>query len=115
LNLGQNGVFYYSRQQLNRFKGSQQTLATQKNLSGLHVKNIALEPDDIVVLCSNGVFAAQNKQREQFGIQSLEQLVEQQPTQSAHTLIQSLQLALETFTVGAYMQTERSIIVIKRC
>jgi serine phosphatase RsbU (regulator of sigma subunit) len=115
LNLGQNGVFYYSRQQLNRFKGSQQTLATQKRLSGLHVKNIALEPDDIVVLCSNGVFAAQNKQRKQFGIQSLEQLVEQQPTQSAHALIQSLQLALETFTAGAYMQTERSIIVIKRC
>jgi len=115
LNLGQNGVFYYSRQQFNQHKGYQQTLATQKHLSGLHAENIALEPDDIVVLCSNGVFGAQNEQREQFGIQSIEQLVEQQPTQSAHALIQSLQTELETFTAGAYMQTERSIIVIKRC
>ena len=115
LNLGQNGVFYYSRQQFNQYEGYQQTLAAQKHLSGLHTENIALEADDIVVLCSNGVFGAQNEQREQFGIQAIEQIVEQQPTQSAHALIQSLQAKLETFTAGAYMQTERSIIVIKRC
>ncbi|MCK5355337.1 MAG: SpoIIE family protein phosphatase, partial [Methyloprofundus sp.] len=114
LNLGQNGVFYYSRQ-LRQYKGYQQALAVQKHLSGLQVENIALAAGDIIVLCSDGVLGAQSEQREQFGMHRIEQVVQQQSTQSAHTLIESLQAELEAFTAGAYRQTERSIIVIKRC
>ena len=115
LNLGQNGVFHYSRKHLNQYKGLPQALASQKNLSGLQVNNIALEADDIILLCSDGVLGAQNEQREQFGIQSIELIVQQQSKQSAHALMESLQVELQTFTEKAYMQTERSIIVIKKC
>ena len=115
LNLGQNGVFHYSRQQLRQYKGYQQALAAQKNLPELQVKNIVLEAGDIIMLCSDGVLGAQSEQREQFGMHRIEQIVEQQSAQSAHVLIESLQTELEVFTAGAYMQTERSIIVIKRC
>jgi len=112
LNLGQNGIFHYSSQKLRLYKGHQQALATQKNLSELQVKNIALETDDFIVLCSDGVLGAQNEQREQFAMQSIEQVIQQQPTQSAHDLVQALQAKLETYTA---MQTEQSIIVVKRC
>ena len=115
LNLGQNAVLHYSGQQLNQYKGCQQALASQKNLPGLQVKNITLAADDIILLCSDGVLGAQNEQREQFGIETIEQIVKQQSAQSAHALIESLKSELQTFTEKAYMQTERSIIVIKRC
>ncbi|NOQ65070.1 MAG: SpoIIE family protein phosphatase [Methyloprofundus sp.] len=115
LNLGQNGVLHYSRQQFRQYKGYQQALAAQKSLSGLQVNNIALQREDIIILCSDGVLGAQNEQREQFGIQSLERLVQQQYEQSADVLIECLQDELEAFTADAYLQTERSIIVIKKC
>ncbi|NOR79417.1 MAG: SpoIIE family protein phosphatase [Methyloprofundus sp.] len=115
LNLGQNGVFHYSRQQFKQYKGNPQALAAQKALLGLQVKNIALEANDIIVLCSDGVLGAQNEQREQFGVQLIEEIVQQQSGQTASTLIQSLQSELDAFTEKAYMQTERSIIVVKKC
>ena len=115
LNLGQNSVFHCSQQHLSQYKGNQQALAAQKNLSGLQVKNIALEAGDFIVLCSDGVLGAQNEQREQFGLHRIEQLVQQQSEQSADAVVKSLQVELESFTEKAYMQTERSVVVIKVC
>ncbi|TXL01481.1 hypothetical protein BMR02_03495, partial [Methylococcaceae bacterium HT1] len=115
LNLGQNAVFHFSKQELSQYKGYQQALAAQKNLSGLQVKDIVLQAKDIIVICSDGVLGAQNEQREQFGVKTIERIVENNSTQSAYAVIQTLQAELEAFTAGAYMQTERSIIVIKRC
>ncbi|TXL08843.1 hypothetical protein BMR07_01575 [Methylococcaceae bacterium CS1] len=100
---------------LSQYKGYQQALAAQKNLSGLQVKDIVLQAKDIIVICSDGVLGAQNEQREQFGVKTIERIVENNSTQSAYAVIQTLQAELEAFTAGAYMQTERSIIVIKRC
>jgi len=114
LNLGQNGILHFSKQQQTQYR-EQQALATQKNLSGLCVEQFTLAVDDIVVLYSDGVLGAQNEQREQFGDQSITQIVQQHSTQSAAELMQCLQAELDVFTAGAYMQTERSMIVIKRC
>ncbi|WP_428356698.1 SpoIIE family protein phosphatase [Methyloprofundus sp.] len=114
LNLGQNTVFHYSAEKLSQYAGYQQALAVQKNLSGLHAQSIGLEPGDIIVICSDGVTGAQNEQREQFAKQSIERIVKQCSKQSTELIIQSLQSELQTFTAADYMQTERSIIMIKR-
>lgn len=115
LNLGQNGVFHYSEQNFHQYNGYQQALAMQTNLSGLRVKNIAISVGDMIVICSDGVLVAQNQQRELFGANSIERIIQQNPQQSAQDLIQSLQIELQHFTEKAYLQTERSIIVLKRC
>ncbi|TXL16509.1 hypothetical protein BMR06_15700, partial [Methylococcaceae bacterium HT5] len=47
---------------LSQYKGYQQALAAQKNLSGLQVKDIVLQAKDIIVICSDGVLGAQNEQ-----------------------------------------------------
>jgi two-component system sensor histidine kinase/response regulator len=114
LNLGQNTVFHYSADKLSLYSGYQQALAVQTNLSGLHTQNIALVQGDVIVLCSDGVTGAQNEQREQFTSLSIERIVKQCSEQSAELIIQSLQSELQTFTAENYMQTERSIIVLKR-
>ena len=114
LNLGQNTVFHYSADKLSLYSGYQQALAVQTNLSGLHAQSIDLAQGDIIVLCSDGVTGAQNEQREQFASLSIERIVKQCSERSAELIIQSLQSELQTFTAEDYMNTERSIIVIKR-
>lgn len=66
------------------------------------------------MLCSDGVTGTQNEQREQFGKESIERIVKQYAQQPAEQILQSLQSELQSFTAQDYMQTERSIIVIKR-
>lgn len=114
LNLGQNGVLHFSTAGAYQYKGYSQALATQKHLPGLQTTNFTLQTGAFFVLCSDGVLGAQNKQREQFSIQSIEQLIKRHPEQSAHNLIRSIQAEITDFTESAYLQTERSVIVIKR-
>ena len=117
ISLGQSAVYHYSWQQqlFSQYTGHQQALAMQKNLVGTVVEQFTIAVGDVVVLVSDGVLGALSEQREQFGIKSLEQVVERQFQKPAEDILQSLQAALNAHTAESYLQTEQSIIVIKRC
>ncbi|GFO71187.1 hypothetical protein BJAS_P0455 [Bathymodiolus japonicus methanotrophic gill symbiont] len=76
-------------------------------------KSIALAQGGIIILCSDGVTGAQNDQREQFSKDSIERIIQHNSQQSAEVIMQRLQSELQAFTADNYLNTERSIIVIK--
>ena len=117
LSMGQNAVFHYSktRQLFRQLPGNQYALSVHKNVKDLRFYDFSLAEGDLIVVVSDGVIGALNAQREQFGIQSVEDIVKQFAQQSAGEIAQNLNTKLIAFTGQTYMKTERSFIIIKRC
>ena len=71
-------------------------------------------PDDVLIICSEGVAAALNKNRNAFGVAHIDNIIQQQRADNAGEILDACKQAFLSFTQDAYVQTECTLIVIKR-
>jgi two-component system sensor histidine kinase/response regulator len=117
LNMGQNVVLHFSAKQnrLQKQPGNAYPLSARHHLTDLFVQDIKLEQQDIIVIVSDGVVGALNKQREQFGIAPIEKVVRENRLEHAEAIVDEIKHGLSAFVKDAYIQTDYTVIVIKRC
>ncbi len=74
-------------------------------------KSVAIHPDDLLVLYTDGVTETMNSQKEQFGEERLANLVQQQADQPARELVQALRNELTQFTDDRPLSDDLTIVV----
>ena len=116
LSLGQNTVFHFSTEQnkVNRYTDNAIALSIQKELPALNEQAFEMLSGDVVVVASEGITAALNQNREAFGVKHIESLVKEQGENKASAILDAIKQAFLTFTRDAYIQTNCTIIIIKR-
>ena len=90
-------------------------LSAQKKLPELVSRIVEPADGDIIIVVSDGVTGALNQQREKFGAVQIETQVQKYQHASAEEILHAIRQELFSYTRDAYIQTEFSIIVIKRC
>jgi serine phosphatase RsbU (regulator of sigma subunit) len=73
-----------------------------------------LEPGDLFVVASDGIFEAKNPAEEEFGEERVCQVIREERESTAGDVLQALRQATERFVEGAPADDDRTIIVIKR-
>ena len=86
----------------------------QKELPGVTEQGLDLSPGDVLAISSEGVTSALNENREAFGVANIESIIQQQSTENAEDILGVCKQTFLKFTKDAYVQTEGTIIVIKR-
>jgi len=75
---------------------------------------IKLEPGDLYIVLSDGLFEATNPEGEEQGTERICQVIYQSRQESAETIQQKLRQATDEFTQRAPFNDDRTIIIIKR-
>jgi serine phosphatase RsbU (regulator of sigma subunit) len=116
VSLGRNTVFYYSTMQnaVHKNEGNSKALSMQKELPGVTEQVFDLLPGDVLAISSEGVTSALNNKREAFGVANIENILQQQSTENAEDILGACKQTFLDFTKDAYVQTEGTIIIIKR-
>ena len=116
LSLGQNTLLHLlsENNSIQTYTGNLRLLSKQKELPVLKVRDIEFASEDVVVIVSEGVTTALNKKREIFSVARLELVVRENCQKSAANILEAIKGEFQTFTVASYVQTECTIIVIKR-
>lgn len=117
LNLDHNEVFHFmsAKNLLQKVPDAAHSLSLQNELPELVSRIVELADGDVIVVVSDGVTAALNQQREKFGVEPIERQVQKNKHAGAGESLQAIRQDLLTFNRDAYIRTECSIIVIKRC
>ncbi len=75
---------------------------------------LAMDPGDILVLCTDGFFEPTNNAGEQFGTQRLEELLRANRHRPAAELLATVEAAVEKFTDGKPRPDDMTALAIKR-
>lgn len=73
-----------------------------------------LEPNDMIVLVTDGFYEWENPSEEQFGLQRLESVILQSKDCGAEEVIARLRLAVEDFCKGTEQKDDLTAVVLKR-
>jgi len=116
LSLGQNSIFHLStdKNKVFRYADSAMALSVQKELPVVSEQAIEMLPEDVIVVTSEGITAALSQKREVFGVKQIENLLKKHGENKTRTILDSIKQAFLTFTQNAYIETDCTIIVIKR-
>jgi sigma-B regulation protein RsbU (phosphoserine phosphatase) len=76
-------------------------------------KQIQLEPEDLLVLYTDGVTEAHNSAEEEFGTDRLLNIVTSNRGQSATELVASLRRGIQDFTNAALLEDDTTIVALK--
>jgi sigma-B regulation protein RsbU (phosphoserine phosphatase) len=74
----------------------------------------ALDPGDILVLLTDGVFEWRNQAGTQFGIERLSQSIGAAAHQSAKQIVDAIDRGVRDFAAGAPQTDDFTVVVIKR-
>jgi serine phosphatase RsbU (regulator of sigma subunit) len=77
-------------------------------------RELMLEPDDLLVLYTDGITEAENGQGEAFGTERLQQIVVEQRALRSGDVIEQLLLALREFSGSHPIEDDVSLLVVKR-
>lgn len=76
--------------------------------------SIDLEPDDLILLYTDGVTEYQNNSNEMYGLERLVEFVERNGTQTTAELVSNLYLELDRYGNGAEQYDDVTVVAIKR-
>ncbi len=79
----------------------------------VRVEQVTLNSGDTMVLYTDGVTEAENRDGQQLGIDRLAQVIRENPGQSAEQLIQTILRAVNAFTDGSPLVDDASLVVCK--
>jgi phosphoserine phosphatase RsbU/P len=115
VNAGHNPPLLYTSKtdQLTRLTRTGMALGVEI-MTGYEQHSIQLEAGDFIVLYTDGVTEATDKNYKEFGIQMLENHIHAQCTDTAKEIIGALDRAIKQFTQGAPVTDDVSLMVIKR-
>ncbi|HEU4324793.1 MAG TPA: GAF domain-containing protein [Roseiflexaceae bacterium] len=74
---------------------------------------VALQPGDTILFCTDGIVEAHNPQRELFGFERLEQLLREQGDLPPDQLIDALLRAVEAFSGSAAQHDDMTLLVLR--
>jgi sulfur transfer complex TusBCD TusB component (DsrH family) len=116
LSLGQYSIIHFLSfsQSTQVHAGNLIFLATQKQFPVLHQYEIEIASEDIILIASEGVTMALNKKREAYSLTRVEELIRENCQQTAAKILEIIKADFLNFTEGSYIQTDCSIIIIKR-
>ena len=80
----------------------------------LTLESIDLSPADILILYSDGITEAMNSQNEEFGIERLISILDQQHLSPASQIIDAIQVQLTAFLGDLSPQDDQTLVVLKR-
>jgi sigma-B regulation protein RsbU (phosphoserine phosphatase) len=75
---------------------------------------VLVEPNDFVVIYTDGVTEAMNEQNEQFGEERLQTLLLAQRDQTPHDMLQSLRDSLVAFVGNRNQSDDITVVIAKR-
>jgi sigma-B regulation protein RsbU (phosphoserine phosphatase) len=87
-------------------------LGIYRNKSYKH-SNIRIEPGDILLLFTDGVTNAQNREKKFFGTEKLESILERMPDCSAETLIDDLTHTLKAYETSGIQADDITLMAVK--
>jgi sigma-B regulation protein RsbU (phosphoserine phosphatase) len=76
-------------------------------------ESVSLAPGDILLLYTDGITEARNRQAEQFGSERLAALVRENPGLSARELVQALRQQLHSFADGQPLSDDTTVVACK--
>ncbi|GEM_PF-922253 len=76
-------------------------------------KTLRIHTNDVIVLCTDGVFEALNEANEEFGAQRLETVIQNHYTESAQSIVTSITDAVNEFVGNAEQHDDLTVMVIK--
>jgi len=79
-----------------------------------HATEAQLEPGDMMVLITDGLYEWENRNEEQFGIERLENAIRQARDRGAEEVIAKLRASVEKFCGGTEQKDDLTAVVIKR-
>lgn len=77
-------------------------------------RDIQLQPGDMFIVISDGIYESENAQGKQFGIEGVMNIVRQHRNESPMAIIELIQSAVYTYTRGRLADDDRTGIIIKR-
>lgn len=88
----------------------------EDNLPHLHIKELHLEPNDFVILYSDGIVEAKNMTGENYGLVRLTQFLEEQLTLKSEPqeIFEAIVLHVNQFMEGHAQEDDMTVMVIKR-
>ena len=89
---------------------------TGRAVSGRRVSDLfwrALTPGDTLVLYTDGVNEAKNRQDEMFDLERLQEVVARHATASVEELKAAILGAVEEFTRGTYLDDDLTLLIIR--
>ena len=81
----------------------------------IFTQTLSLAPGDVVVLLSESVLDTLGSERQRFGRERLQALLEQAQDQDAPTLAEEIEESLLTFTDATPATSDRTLFVMRRC
>jgi serine phosphatase RsbU (regulator of sigma subunit) len=76
-------------------------------------ETVRLKPGDVLLLYTDGVTEAHNSQRDEFGLDRLVEIVQQQASGSAEELLHAVRLELGRFLNGQAPEDDTTLVAIK--
>ena len=77
-------------------------------------EEISFQPDDLLLIYSDGITEAMNERKEEFGDERLQEIVQQNCSDSARELIDKITDAVNSHFGNASQNDDMTIIIIKR-
>ncbi len=108
-------LLHYSAQakEFNQLEQSVEGLGFEDHLELSHLQTLELEPNDILVVLSEGVLSSLNRERYPFSIEKVKELITQHIEATATEMLGQLGSALEAFTRTAASEHDQTILIIK--
>ena len=78
-------------------------------------RTLHLNKGDILVLYSDGLTEAQNRQEEMFGEERLLKIIQQEAPSGSHAVEQKFLQAIEEFTQGMPQTDDITFVVVEKC
>ena len=79
-----------------------------------HPPEIEINPNDVLLIYSDGICEAMNDQMEDFGEQRLQEIVTLYKNAAPHELVERILSAIELFTRGATQSDDMTLVIVKR-
>ena len=74
---------------------------------------LLLEPDDLLLLASDGITETQGETGEEYGVRRLREIVESRPAASAAELLEAIFADVNEFSAGERQRDDRTVIVVR--
>jgi sigma-B regulation protein RsbU (phosphoserine phosphatase) len=113
VNAGHNPPLHFANRKLNKLKKGGMILGVMPTTIPYLSETIKLESDDILILFTDGITEAMNKNGEEFTDEKLEQLVNMIYNYNADEILHKIKMSVEEFTFGTEQSDDITCLVLK--